>query len=57
MNKDELIEAYAQNIVEGMGMDELYTFALETMMERLETYTEEDLEEEVREFAPHLLGE
>lgn len=57
MTKDELIEAYAQNIVEGLSMDELYTFALETLMERLETYTEEDLEEEVREFAPYLLGE
>jgi len=56
-DRDDLIEAYAERIVDGMDMKELVTLALETMMERLSSYEDDELVEEINDFAPDLLGE
>ena len=55
MNRDEIIAAYAERIVDGMDMRDLVAFATEQMIDRLDSYDDEELVEEVREFAPDLL--
>ncbi len=55
LNRDEVIAAYAERVVEGMDMGDMYTFVYETLVERLECYPDEDLETEVRDFYPDLL--
>ena len=57
MDREQLIEAYAEHILDGMDLKDLYTIAYETLTERLEDYTQVDLENEIADFAPHLLGE
>jgi len=57
MDREQLIEAYAEHIIDGMDHKDLWAFVYEALTERLEDYTQEDLEEEVREFAPHILEE
>jgi len=56
-NRDELLEAYAENIVEGMSFKDLWAYALENLQDSLATYSDEQLLDEITEFAPHLLGE
>lgn len=55
MNRAELIEAYAENIVDGLDMDALVTIAYETFVDRLESYNDEELTDEIKMFAPDLL--
>ncbi len=38
---------YANLIVDGMDMDDLWTFAVETLMHNMEMWDEQDLKEEV----------
>ena len=50
MNSDQLDnfkENYANLIVDGMDMDSLVTFAVETILHNLETWDEEDVKEEI----------
>jgi len=42
-----LKENYANHIVDGMDMDDLWTFAVETIMKNMEDYDEQMLEEEI----------
>ena len=57
MDREQLIEAYAEHIIDGMDHKDLWTFVYEALTERLDDYTQVDLENEIAEFAPHLLGE
>lgn len=57
LNRNELIEAYAERIVDGMDMKDMYAFVYEILCERLDDYPDADLEAEVRDFYPELLGE
>jgi hypothetical protein len=55
--REELVEAFAEFVVEGMDLDSLVTYAKEQLTE---AYTESDesaLMEEIENFAPHLLEE
>lgn len=56
-NRSELIEQYAELLVDGMGPDELAAMAYETICERLDDYTDADLENEISDIYPHLLGD
>ena len=56
-NRDSLIQDYAQLIVEGMDMDTLVSFAYDTLVSNLESYTDTDLINEVKEYNPELLEE
>jgi len=50
MNKEQLDQFklnYAEMIVEGMDMDTLITFAVESIEQNLKDYTEEELKEEI----------
>ena len=44
---DQLKNAYAYMIVEGMDMDTLFTFAVESIEQNLKDYDMEDLKEEI----------
>jgi hypothetical protein len=60
LNIDErytLEDTYALHIVDGMDMDTLIQFAYEKIKENLETMSEEELIENVQEYAPHLLDD
>jgi len=52
---DKLISDYANYTVEGMDMSDLCQFAYQTICENLEKMHEDELLENVQEFAPHLL--
>ena len=44
---DTLKDNYAYLIVDGMDMNSLITFAVETIAHNMETWTEEELKEEI----------
>ncbi len=44
---DKLRDNYAYMIVDGMDMDSLITFAVETIAHNLETWTEDEIKEEI----------
>ena len=44
---DQLKENYANLIVDGMDMDTLVTFAIDSIIHNMETWDEEDLKEEI----------
>jgi len=44
---DKLRDNYAYHIVDGMDMDTLITFAVETIAQNMETWTEEEVKEEI----------
>lgn len=56
-NRESLIQDYAQLIVEGMDMDTLVSFAYDTLISNLESYSDTDLINEVKEYNPELLEE
>lgn len=53
--RQALIDEYISCIYEGMDMDDLYQFVADTIDYQLESYTDEQLETEIREYYPHLL--
>ncbi len=44
---DKLKDNYAYHIVDGMDMDSLITFAVETVAQNLETWTEDEIKGEI----------
>jgi len=44
-----LTEAYAEMIVDGMDMDDLVTFAVESLVDQYNKYTESELLSEIEE--------
>ncbi len=44
---DKLKDDYAYHIVDGMDMDSLITFAVETIAQNMETWTEEEVKGEI----------
>lgn len=57
MNRDDLISAYAERVVDGMDMETLCMYAIEKIRSDLKTYTDDDLFAEIRDYYPELLGE
>ena len=56
MNKEDLIDAYAQQLLDNMDMKTMERFVYDTLVENLTDYTEEELITEVTEYHPELLG-
>ena len=54
-DRDELQDAYINEIIDGMDMKDLIRIVYDNLEQNLETYTVEELIEEVEEFYPHLL--
>lgn len=55
MNKEDLIDAYAQQLLDSMDMKTMERFVYDTLVENLTDYTEEELITEVTEYYPELL--
>ena len=55
MNKDDLIDAYAQQLLDSMDMKTMERFVYDTLVENLTNYTEEELITEVTDYYPELL--
>ena len=49
------METYIEEIIDGMDHKTMYQFVYDTMEQSLETYTDEELETEVKDYYPHLL--
>ena len=55
VNRDELLNEYVLEVVEGMDMDTLVTYAIDALRRDMETLTTDELVAEVTEYYPHLL--
>ena len=56
-NRDQLIEDYAQTILDGLDMDAVLGIAYDTLTGNLLSYSDEELIKEVKEYNPELLEE
>ena len=57
MNRSELLDTYIEAIIDGMDHKDLWQFVYDTMEQNLETYSDEELITEIKEYYPHILGE
>ena len=57
MNRSELLDTYIEAIIDGMDHKNLWQFVYDTMEQNLETYSDEELITEIKEYYPHILGE
>ena len=56
VDRDELQDAYINEIIDGMDMKDLMRIVYDNLEQNLEQYTVDELIEEVEEYYPHLLG-
>ena len=55
MNRDQLQNDYIESIIDGMDHKDLWQFVYDTMEQNLETYSDEELVTEVKDYYPELL--
>jgi hypothetical protein len=55
INKEDLIDAYAQQLLDSMDMKTMERFVYDTLVENLTDYTDEELITEVTDYYPELL--
>ena len=53
--RDEVVDAYVERIIDGMDMDDLIEFAKGKMYDTLETYSDAELIAEVMRYNPDLV--
>lgn len=54
-DRNSLIDAYAQEILDGMDMKTMECFVYDTLKDSLSSYSDEQLITEVRDYNPELL--
>ena len=54
-DRDQLVEDYVQQIIDGMDYKTMERFVYDTLEENLTNYTDEELIAEVKEYNPELL--
>lgn len=54
-NRDSLIDAYAQQILDNMDIKTMERMVYDTLVENLNSYSDEELVTEVEEYNPELL--
>ena len=57
MNRQELMETYIEEIIDGMDHKSMYQYVYDNLYDHLNKYDEEELIEEVKDYYPHLLEE
>ena len=57
MNRQELLETYIEEIIDGMDHKSMYQYVWDNLYDHLNKYDEEELIEEVKDYYPHLLEE
>ena len=55
MNRQELMETYIEEIIDGMDHKTMYQYVYDNLYDHLNKYDEEELIEEVKDYYPHLL--
>jgi septin family protein len=55
MNRSELLDTYIETIIDGMDHKDLWQYVYDSLEQNFETYSEEELREEVKEYYPHIL--
>ena len=55
IDRDQLVEDYIQQMIEGMDIKSMERFVYDTMLENLTDYTDEELLTEVTDYYPELL--
>ena len=55
INKENLIDAYAQQLLDNMDIKTMERFVYDTLVENLTDYTDEELITEVTDYYPELL--
>ena len=55
MNRAELLDTYIETIIDGMDHKTMYQYVYDMLEQHLETYSDEELETEVKDYYPHLL--
>ena len=56
-DRDSLLQDYAEQIVDTMDIDTLVMFAMDTIMEKMSQFSDNEIVEEVNEYYPELLEE
>ena len=57
IDRDELQDAYINEIIDGMDIKDLMRIVYDNLEQNFETYSVDELIEEVEEYYPHLLEE
>ena len=55
MNRDQLQNDYIESIIDGMDHKTMYQYVYDMLEQSLETYTDEELKTEVKDYYPELL--
>ena len=55
MNHSELLDTYIETIIDGMDHKDLWQYVYDSLEQNFETYSEEELVTEVKEYYPHIL--
>lgn len=57
MDKDQLINEYVQEVIDGMDLKDCLAVLHDYMTDSYNDYTIEEIKEEVNEYYPHLLSD
>jgi len=57
MNREQLQDAYINEIIDGMDLKDCLALLHDLMDKDMDIYTDEELKSEVEEYYPHLLEE
>ena len=57
MNREQLQDAYINNVIDGMDMDDCLALLFDFLDKDLDSYSDEELIAEVTEYYPELLEE
>lgn len=55
VNRDELLDEYVGEVINGLDLDVIYTYAFDALRRDMEALTTEELLKEVTDYYPHLL--
>ena len=57
MNRDQLQNDYIESIIDGMDHKTMYQYVYDMLEQSLETYSDEELKTEVKDYYPEFLEE
>jgi hypothetical protein len=55
MNREQLQDAYINEIIDGMDIKDMMALLFDMMDKEMDIYTDKELKEEVENYYPHLL--
>ena len=55
MDRQQLLETYIEEIIDGMDHKTMYQYVYDNLYDHLNNYGEEELKNEVKDYYPHLL--